>query len=872
MRIVAFDRVDSADWDEAVDASDESWLFHRAEWVAVETAYFVRRNLSFALTEENGRVLAVLPLYFSDATNGTTFAERLIHSGIHRQAGLAVRRDVAPSLVEILRRAAIARIDTLSELYGADRIQLGIHNLAPKFRGDRDEAGFFWCDGAGYEAGIDYGPQGMRPLPGRSTLEADQIVDLTREETAIFDGFIPACRRAIRKAEKAGLRFEWALPATALDRYWALALKSAARTGEVLPPRAYYESLFARLGAVGRLVVCFAKSGAMDAAGLILLADRDCASYLAGVSDTDYLQLRPNDYIHWSAMRDLRHRGYVAYRFGPIFPEAPEDWPIARVSAFKAKFGARSVPIASASKFLSTPAAADAAAKAHYAAFGQRAFPGATASSSRPSLGAALVAHLLRVVGLEAHANVREGPVIVVDAATPGWESAMRGASTRRATVVLNAKQALGSLFGRSTAGVFEPSTPLAPAAGGKALRSFHPAWPLDVASADAIVTAPGDVPVWQWISDPCVGSLLLIGSDLAGDLALIRQGAPAAAALRPATALWGIDGERPNYLFENQLDPVDPFDRLADRWIWTLRSALVGRGGVAVRPVLPFDAPGAVIVTGDDDQASIDAYKGQAQRLGRLPTTYFLHPLARIDRRTMARVAHDRAVEWELHPDALDAPDRYAERLSDQCAWYTAFMGRKPRMLRNHGFLNDGYWGHAAAWLDNGIVGSSNLPGLDGRILNGSLLPGRLALGGELTCHWSVLTAFGDGVYFVHAWDAAKAFDAVLEAGRRIVESGIPGMLVLNLHPANHDSAASMHEAAHALVKELGFAAMNLGGALAWFDRADSVAPAAIPAGTIAPYSRTRQRTGPMRWIRSALAALLGAGADTTSRDGNAR
>jgi len=377
---------------------------------------------------------------------------------------------------------------------------------------------------------------------------------------------------------------------------------------------------------------------------------------------------------------------------------------------------------------------------------------------------------------------------------------------------------------------------------------------------------------VWAWIPDPCLGPLLLIGTDLAGDLALIRQGDPAAAASRPEASLWGIDGERPNYLFEGQLDPVDPTDRLADRWIWILRDMLVGRGGVAARPVLPFGASGAVVVTGDDDQAPIDAYLGQAERLGRLPTTYFLHPSARVDRRTMGRVAHDRAVEWELHPDALDAPDRYANRLSDQCAWYAAYVGRAPRLVRNHGFLNDGYWGHAAAWLKNGIMGSSNLPGLDGRILNGSLLPGRLALGGELTAHWSVLTAFGDGVYFVHAWDSAKAFDSVLDAGRRIVQSGIPGLLVLNLHPANHDKAASMHVVAHALVEELGFAAMTLGGALAWFDRADSAAPAVIPAGTIAPYGRTRRRVGPMRWIRRALAALLDVGADAKSRDGDAR
>jgi hypothetical protein len=144
--------------------------------------------------------------------------------------------------------------------------------------------------------------------------------------------------------------------------------------------------------------------------------------------------------------------------------------------------------------------------------------------------------------------------------------------------------------------------------------------------------------------------------------------------------------------------------------------------------------------------------------------------------------------------------------------------VGREARLVRNHGFLNDGYWGHAASWNEIGVEGSSNLPGVDGRVINGSLLPGRLALEEKLTCHWSILTAFGDGAFFVYNWSDLQACDAVMSFGRDIVESGVPGIIVFNLHPANHAVAAPMHAAIHRLVKELGFAAMTFGAALDWF------------------------------------------------------
>lgn len=429
---------------------------------------------------------------------------------------------------------------------------------------------------------------------------------------------------------------------------------------------------------------------------------------------------------------------------------------------------------------------------------------------------AAFVAHHLRLVGIDAVAAGEQanGAVYVYESEVASFPA--KG----RIGVLLQPIGAMTALDTTVTKSATLHTEFVAAGGANKAwerLSTFHSAAYFEGPGLIPVVCDADGGMVWAFCPDSLGGGVLLVGTNLAADLLLLRQGRPEAARNRPTEAQWGYAGERPNYLFAGQFDPGDPFNRPADWWLWTLRDALVRLGEVTALPILPGGVPGLVVVTGDDDQASIQDYRAQRVLLGDLPITYFLHPLAQLDAAGLAEIASGRTVEWELHPDALETPDDYPQRLADQAIWFEKLIGRKARLVRNHGFLNDGYWRHAASWLAHGIVGSSNIPGVDGQIVNGSLLPARLVLGGDLTPHWSLLTAFGDGAIFVHNWDAETTCSAVLEAGRRIVESGVPGVLVFNLHPANHLRARPMHEAVRQLTDN-GFAAMTLGEALRWF------------------------------------------------------
>jgi hypothetical protein len=178
--------------------------------------------------------------------------------------------------------------------------------------------------------------------------------------------------------------------------------------------------------------------------------------------------------------------------------------------------------------------------------------------------------------------------------------------------------------------------------------------------------------------------------------------------------------------------------------------------------------------------------------------------------------------IDLGIHPDALETPAEYGALLKEQCDWFRRLTGKPPDSFRNHGFLNDGYWRHLPHWLDEGVRISSNLPGLDGRVLNGSLLPARLAYDDRLTNHWSILTAFGDGMIFALGMTDAEAGARVHHLAGKVIESGIPGIIVLNLHPQNVAETRAIHRAALDVIDD-GFVAWTLRDCLNWFDAVDA-------------------------------------------------
>ena len=352
MRLVAFREIPAKTWDSVCDASGQAWLFHRSDWIEIEERYFVGKNLSVGF-ESKGQLVAVLPLYFSDASHGAA-QENLLHSGIHRHAGLACVPDLPTESLAALRALMRNYLFDQGAALHCHRIQLCAQSLAPEsLDGGHSQEVPFWVSSWGFFLGMAFGPAGMCPAPAMSTVACDQIVIVDGDdEDTLFSRLAEACRRNVRKALKSGVQVRRLYQPSAIDHYYEMAQVSAKRTGESLMSKAYYQDIWNRLQPNNRCWLLAAEYEGVPIAMLFVLIDKGGASYIGGVSTSKGLELRANDMVHWSLIRLLKEAGQRCYRLGPAFPGLPEDWPIVRVSRFKTKFGAHWMPLMTGSYFL----------------------------------------------------------------------------------------------------------------------------------------------------------------------------------------------------------------------------------------------------------------------------------------------------------------------------------------------------------------------------------------------------------------------------------------------------------------------------------------------------------------------------------------
>lgn len=822
MKIVPIQDVEAQEWNRCVHDSDDAWLFHDAAWVDIESRFFSERCLSFALIERD-EIVGVCPLYLAGEKQGVN-GETILHSGIHRHASLALRNGLESGVVKAGRSLALRRIFELAHAYGVDRIHQGEQTATPKHMSSREPQLSYLIADYNFQAGMSFAPTGMNPCPGLSVSVADQIVGLEQPERELFAHLSAPCRRAVRRAEKSGLTWGIQKMSEALSDYMELAEISSLRTGEALPPIDYYEAIADALGGSGRANIAFSYLDGRPVAGLITLIDKSVMSYLAGASDPNALFTRCNDHVHWQMMLWARRQGAKAYRLGPWFPEVPRDWPISKVSAFKTKFGAKSVPVVYASKYLN-PEKYVARLPERQHELAQIGVLHLDGDEQSESLIGDVIRHHMAIWG------VGRGDPLVTDARTITEAAHARSAIQQgRPVIAIQPSQDFLRAFDLEAQPLpANPPTVLAsPQATGKSwarLRTLHNAWcfrgPSHADIQPIVLSEEGDV-IWGWLKVGATG-ILLIGTSLGEDLVLYRQGDPQAKPTEADKEMWGYSGERPNYLFEKNLSGEEPHERHADWWGMALRQALVSYAGIEAGPILPNGAPGVLVVTGDDDAALQEHYEHQCELLAPIPITYFaLEETSALNREFMTGLAQRFKVDWQLHPDALETPERYDERIAGQVEWFKGLSGQSPALVRNHGFLNDGYWGHLPAWRRSEIRGSSNLPGFDGRVLNGSLLPARLVEKGTLTDHWSLLTLIGDGLVFAGGRTPEAAGQLVRAEGKRILDSGVPGVMCLNLHPVNVERTREMHEAVKDLIDE-GFIAMTFTELLDWYSKQET-------------------------------------------------
>lgn len=136
-------------------------------------------------------------------------------------------------------------------------------------------------------------------------------LDLAREEEEILGGMSSACRRAIRKGEKEGVRVEEAHGVEFADEYYAQ-LEDVFAKQSLRPPYGVerVRELVRCLEPSGNLLLVRALSPQGDGiATAIFPVLNEFAYFWGGASWRSHQILRPNEAVFWHTMRLLRERG-----------------------------------------------------------------------------------------------------------------------------------------------------------------------------------------------------------------------------------------------------------------------------------------------------------------------------------------------------------------------------------------------------------------------------------------------------------------------------------------------------------------------------------------------------------------------------------
>ena len=139
---------------------------------------------------------------------------------------------------------------------------------------------------------------------------------LTADEDALFAGVESAVRRAIRKAEKSGVRVEVSHDRDAVRAFYGLHCRTRRKHGQPPQPFRFFQNVHDHVLSQNQGFVVLAHYRQTSVAAAIFFHFGKKAIYKFGASDQTFQHLRANDLVMWEAIRWYAQNGFEQLDFG----------------------------------------------------------------------------------------------------------------------------------------------------------------------------------------------------------------------------------------------------------------------------------------------------------------------------------------------------------------------------------------------------------------------------------------------------------------------------------------------------------------------------------------------------------------------------
>lgn len=149
-----------------------------------------------------------------------------------------------------------------------------------------------------------------------STRFYQHVLDLREGATALLARSDESVRRAVRKAERSGLKVEFSREETALREFFALFCQTRRKHGAPPQPFRFFASIQRHILRPGHGWIVLARHEGRPVAGAIYFHAGRQALYKFGASDENRQHLRGNNLVMWSAIKKYAGEGFATFDFG----------------------------------------------------------------------------------------------------------------------------------------------------------------------------------------------------------------------------------------------------------------------------------------------------------------------------------------------------------------------------------------------------------------------------------------------------------------------------------------------------------------------------------------------------------------------------
>jgi len=266
-------------WDELLLENDNYSFFHSSYWAKVLNGSYRYKPLYFSIVS-NGKISVLVPIMEVDS-------------------GLTGKRGVSLPFTDYCSPIVSNGCDFKKVLHRV--IQYG------------KNAGWKYIEFRGGESQFS-GTQ-------HSSSFFTHTLDLTLDKETILSSMRSSTERNIKKAEKENVQAERYISPESIEEFYRL--NCMTRKDHGLPPQPYYffRNIYEYIISKGKGFVELAKYKNHYIAGAVFFNSGDKAIFKYGASDRNYLYLRPNNIVIWSAIQWYMENGFKSFSFGRTDPE-----------------------------------------------------------------------------------------------------------------------------------------------------------------------------------------------------------------------------------------------------------------------------------------------------------------------------------------------------------------------------------------------------------------------------------------------------------------------------------------------------------------------------------------------------------------------